>query len=381
MNVAYVSASNPMGSMGGATNTARNWIDELLERGHDVDVLCRSPEDASYEEDGVGVTELAELKPRERIESELAAGEYDVVLAQDLWADAALAAAAANDLPTVLSLTTTHADPDVVSELSPTRFVANSRYTQQWISGVWGRDSTLVYPHVDFESYDVPSDSLRSADEVGSTSRPPEGPSDSITMINPIDMKGGRTFRALAERFPERAFLAKGGWYSFRNDDFDWDLDALRLQGSTFHGAPLDVPDRVVAERGPTDVDLDDLENVEFRSEPGILDVYARAEVLVVPSVWQETFGRVVLEAMHNEIPVVASHRGGLPEAGGGAALLVDDVADPDAWVETLRRLDDPDTYETVARRGRERAEAYRDRLPEQTDALVATLADAASEG
>jgi glycosyltransferase involved in cell wall biosynthesis len=36
--------------------------------------------------------------------------------------------------------------------------------------------------------------------------------------------------------------------------------------------------------------------------------------VVVVPSVWQEPFGRVALEALMHGTPVVASRRGGLPE-------------------------------------------------------------------
>ncbi|WP_459192817.1 glycosyltransferase family 4 protein [Halosimplex sp. J119] len=364
MRVAYISASDPVGSIGGATNTARNWLDELDDRGVTVDVICRGESDESVVRDGARVTRLSELQPREQIENRLADGEYDVVLTQDMWADIALEAADAVGVPSVLSLTTTHADEDVVTELSPTRFVANSEFTQQWITAVWGRDSTLVYPHIDFEFYTAP-----------------DRQSDRVSMVNPIEMKGGRTFRAVAERLPEREFYAKGGWYAFRNDDFSWDLDTLRLQGSTFHGAPLETPYRAVAAEAPTDVDLEGVENATFEPDAGILETYARAAVLLVPSVWAETFGRVVLEAMWNGVPVVASHRGGLPEACGGAAKLVDEVTDPEAWTAALRNLDDPAVYEAFAERGRERAEAYRAALPDQTDALASVLADAASEG
>lgn len=363
MNVVYISASNPVSSIGGAANTASKWIDELLQHDVGVDIICRGESDTAVIEDGVTVKQLSGLKPQEKIEDQLEKGGYDVALIQDLWADIALEAAAANDIPSVLSLTTTHAVEDVISEFSPTRFVANSKYTQQWITSIWGRDSAVVYPHIDFDFYTAP-----------------DGPSDAISMINPIEMKGGNTFRAIAEQFPERDFLAKRGWYSFRNDDYSWDLDTLRIQGSAFHGAPISLPDAEIERNAPTDVNFEDVENVTFTNEPGILAVYAKTNVMLVPSVWQETFGRVVLEAMWNGIPVIASHQGGLPEACGGAGLLVEDFTNPEAWAEKLEKIDDPSVYDGFAERGRERAERYRAELPAQIDTLRTVLEEAATD-
>ena len=48
--------------------------------------------------------------------------------------------------------------------------------------------------------------------------------------------------------------------------------------------------------------------------------------VVVVPSVWEEPFGRVALEALSYGVPVVATNRGGLPEivTTGKTGYLVD---------------------------------------------------------
>jgi glycosyltransferase involved in cell wall biosynthesis len=73
-------------------------------------------------------------------------------------------------------------------------------------------------------------------------------------------------------------------------------------------------------------------------------DLYARAGVVVVPSLY-EGFGLPVLEAMAHGAPVVCSDRSSLPEVAGDAAILVDPtepaairrgieqaLADPEPW-------------------------------------------------
>ena len=49
--------------------------------------------------------------------------------------------------------------------------------------------------------------------------------------------------------------------------------------------------------------------------------VYARARVLLVPSLWWESAGRVVAEAMLNAIPAIVTDRGGLPEMLGNGGF------------------------------------------------------------
>jgi glycosyltransferase involved in cell wall biosynthesis len=47
---------------------------------------------------------------------------------------------------------------------------------------------------------------------------------------------------------------------------------------------------------------------------PDVIGVLHAADVLVLPSVWQEPFGRVVIEALATGRPVIASRVGGIPE-------------------------------------------------------------------
>lgn len=52
--------------------------------------------------------------------------------------------------------------------------------------------------------------------------------------------------------------------------------------------------------------------------------IYGRARILLAPSLWYESFGRVSAEAMMNGIPAIVSNRGGLPEVTGDGAIKVD---------------------------------------------------------
>ena len=51
--------------------------------------------------------------------------------------------------------------------------------------------------------------------------------------------------------------------------------------------------------------------------------VFARARVLLAPSLWWESAGRVVAEAMLNGIPALVTARGGLPEMLGDGGLVL----------------------------------------------------------
>jgi glycosyltransferase involved in cell wall biosynthesis len=77
---------------------------------------------------------------------------------------------------------------------------------------------------------------------------------------------------------------------------------------------------------------------------------YARARILLVPSRWEETWGRVASEAHYSGIPVFASRVGGLGEAVGPGGILFDLDAKAAEWVAALRKLwDDPVGYRELS--------------------------------
>ena len=70
---------------------------------------------------------------------------------------------------------------------------------------------------------------------------------------------------------------------------------------------------------------LEEVGNISFMSSTQTPeDFYKKARVIIVPSFFNESYARVVAEAMAAGVPVVASNRGALPETVGDAGLILD---------------------------------------------------------
>jgi glycosyltransferase involved in cell wall biosynthesis len=84
-------------------------------------------------------------------------------------------------------------------------------------------------------------------------------------------------------------------------------------------------------------------------------------DIMVVPSVWEEPFGLVNVEAMYAGVPVIASNVGGIPEIieDSKTGLLVppgDEAAIANA---VIKLLEDNDLKNRIIKNARERAENY----------------------
>jgi len=73
-----------------------------------------------------------------------------------------------------------------------------------------------------------------------------------------------------------------------------------------------------------------------------IKNYLATADLFVCPSVWEDPFPLVNLEAMGAGLPVVAFRRGGIPEAIGDAGILVDVISAEALSTAILGLLRDP---------------------------------------
>lgn len=82
-----------------------------------------------------------------------------------------------------------------------------------------------------------------------------------------------------------------------------------------------------------------------------LVDLYSNATLLLFPSL-TEGCPNSLLEAMTCGLPSIASNRGGIPEVGGKATVLIDDPMDVDAWASQILALLSDENKLASMRRG-----------------------------
>lgn len=99
-------------------------------------------------------------------------------------------------------------------------------------------------------------------------------------------------------------------------------LQAIALTANSHDGIQLLIAGKPLAQKQTYQQDLKQLaidlgidKQITFLGHVSTpLPVYQASDLVIVPSLWSEPFGRVVLEAMSCQVPVVASRIGGIPE-------------------------------------------------------------------
>jgi glycosyltransferase involved in cell wall biosynthesis len=120
-----------------------------------------------------------------------------------------------------------------------------------------------------------------------------------------------------------------------------------------------DGPERAGLEQLALSLGVDHRVNLTgFRAHDEVPAILAHADVLVLPSVYEE-LGSALLEGMQAGVPIVAARVGGIPHAVGDAAVLVP----PEEPAALARAIDavlaDSALSRALSRRARERARAY----------------------
>jgi len=192
---------------------------------------------------------------------------------------------------------------DRLSEFGKSPFVANSQFTAHKYERDYGISSSVIYPFIDVQRYRT------------KTTR------ENVTFINPVPQKGLEIALQVARHCPDIPFSFVEGW-------------------------TLSSKQRAALEHA-----LAELPNVTLlRSQQRMAPIFGRCKILLAPSVFSETYGRVVTEAQTSGIPVVTSRRGALPETVGPGGVVVDPDGPITEWVEAVRRLwHDPAYYNTLS--------------------------------
>ena len=102
-----------------------------------------------------------------------------------------------------------------------------------------------------------------------------------------------------------------------------------------------------------------DVHFLGYVSEADKFDLYDNAFAFVLPSTY-EGMGLMLIEAMQAEIPIIASDRGALKEAGGDAAYYVDDPYDIEALGGAMLELkNNPKLVKKLVQNGKKQREKF----------------------
>lgn len=180
------------------------------------------------------------------------------------------------------------------------KVISNSNFLAAYLQEILGIASEVDYPLIDLE------------DSVASNRAPVY-----ISFVNPRQIKGLTIVLGVAARLPHRQFVF---------------AESHLLNGQ---------------ERENLERELAQVPNVSFRPSSGNLrGLYEKTALLLMPSQIKEAFGRVIIEACANAIPVVASDIGGISEAMGDSGVLLAPSDPPERWAEVIENiLSSPNLY------------------------------------
>jgi glycosyltransferase involved in cell wall biosynthesis len=333
---------------GGSTRSNHAWLRQLVARGHHCRVVSASlGEDDERISDGIQIRSVKSLILQPRvIPEEIRTYQPDLVLVSSEDVSHVLLRASARAAPgRIVYLAHTpqfypfgpeswNPDPDASGIIrSAAGIVVIGRHMAAYVRQHLGVAPAVIHPPIYGEP---PFPSFGNFDH------------RQVLMVNPCEVKGISIFLEIARRFPAFSFAALLGW------------------GTT-------TADRNALAAVPNIRLLGNVRRID--------DVLANTRVLLIPSLWYEGFGLIVMEAMLRSIPVVASDSGGLEEAKQDTGLVVpvrriekylaefDEVHMPkpvipeqdlSGWIDALQRLsEDRDFYESESARARTAAERF----------------------
>lgn len=275
----------------GAEITLHEILVELKRRGYRVTVFCNAPSES--EVDGMPIRDIQDIQRYAR--------RSDIILTQ-LDATPHAAALARQFRKPLVHIAHSHASVRLynLSHRNVNLVISNSQWVKNSFSSLRNVSQSVVYPPLNIKNYEV--------DNSGA---------DAITLINLIELKGGKLFWELARMMPERKFIAVEGGY----------------------GTQI----------------LDDLPNVVvMKNQKDIKEIFKKTRLILMPSSY-ESWGRVGLEAAASGIPTIATATEGLLESLGSSGTFLQ-ARDVPSLVAAIRSLDNKDLYKQKSEAAKARA-------------------------
>jgi glycosyltransferase involved in cell wall biosynthesis len=291
--------------VGGLQTTTHDLCLAIRALGAEAAVLCGQAANTASDtgahithDEHLGYPVMRSHRPAQALPAAVARFDADVIVVQSGTTLAPLVLAALDTgRPTAVYLhnvETSQLGGHLVADPSLC-YLANSAFTAQRWQALYGLDCAVIPPVVS------PQDYL--AERTG----------DKVLFVNPTPIKGVERMFELARACPELPFLVMESWHL----DPHW--------------------------RAHCQARAAQLGNIEWRGPSAAMhEVFGQARVLLMPSVWEESFGRTVVEAQLNGLPVLASRRGALPQLVGDGGLVLEPHAPVEDWAAALRQLYDP---------------------------------------
>ncbi|MCT7373969.1 glycosyltransferase [Chelativorans salis] len=336
---------------GGSQSNTHEMARELLARGHEIGVLAGLTRDGWIGARGRVMMKLSRRKavcdhsqgyPVHRSwfawegAGDVARSEApDVVVAQSGKILRVARAFRDMGLPTVIYLHNVefedHGEP--IEDFGDAVFLANSQFTADRYQDAFGIRSTVINPLFQPERYQVPSRRER------------------VLFVNPHPLKGVDLAITLARACPDIPFDFVESWTLSEDQRSALMQSIAGLGNVTLHSRTDDMREH-----------------------------YGRARVVLVPSRWEETWGRIASEAHYSGIPVLATQIGGLGEAVGPGGILLPPRAELSEWTAALRSLwDDSTLYESLSQAAlnyAKRPQLDRARQIDRMEEILTTAAD-----
>lgn len=303
--LAYIHMYQPLHNAG-AEVMLHQILKNLLDRGHEVQVICRETNVPEYE--GIKIHELNDKNTHNLFMWS------DIVFTHLDMTKRAIKLSAQYRKPLVHLI---HNDSQIaynrINIKNAQLLIPNSEWIKNTIN--IGSPSVTVYPPTLPENY-----SIR-----------PKG--NAITLINMNESKGGRIFWQLARLLPDREFIGVKGAYG-QQVEYEKDLPNVTI----------------------------------YENTPEILKIYEKTRILLMPSAY-ESWGRTGIEAACSGIPTIATPTPGLKESLGDSGTFVEhgDIA---GYVEAIKSLDDKNIYKQKSILAKERSIALANVFDYQINAL-----------